>query len=59
MKKPKLFDEAMHIRLPAGTKMRVEKLRGKMRQADFIRMILLEALNRSEEDSKSSDSQIE
>jgi len=46
--KPKLFDEAMHIRLPGGTKARIDALRGKTRQGDFIRQVLLEGLERME-----------
>ena len=47
--KPKLFDEAMHVRLPAGTKARIDALRGDMRQGDFVRLILLKALESAEE----------
>jgi len=46
--KPKIYDEAMHIRLPAGTKARIEAVRGKLRQADFIRQALLDELDRLE-----------
>jgi len=46
--KPKLFDEAMHIRLPGGTKARIDALRGKVRQGDFIRQVLMEGLERME-----------
>lgn len=46
--KPKLFDEAMHVRLPAGTKARIDALRGKTRQGDFVRNVLLESLERLE-----------
>jgi hypothetical protein len=48
--KPKLFDEATHIRLPAGTKARIDALRGSTRQGDFIRKVLLEALDELEAD---------
>jgi hypothetical protein len=51
--KPKIYDEAMHIRLPAGTKQRIEKVRGKLRQADFIRQALLDELERLEAAGKS------
>ena len=46
--KPKLFDEAIHFRARAGTKARLDKLRGSMRQGDFVRMLLEEALERRE-----------
>lgn len=46
--KPKLFDEAMHVRLPGGTKARIDALRGTTRQGDFVRQVLLEALDRLE-----------
>lgn len=46
--KPKIYDEAMHIRLPAGTKQRIEAVRGELRQADFVREILMDELERLE-----------
>jgi len=52
--KPKLFDEAMHIRLPGGTKARIDALRGKTRQGDFIRQVLMEGLDRMEREGQSS-----
>lgn len=52
--KPKLFDEAMHVRLPGGTKARIDALRGNTRQGDFVRQVLLEALERLEAASHSS-----
>jgi hypothetical protein len=55
--KPKIYDEAMHIRLPAGTKQRIEKVRGKLRQADFIRQALLDELERLEGGSNKPDKQ--
>lgn len=48
--KPKIYHEAMHIRLPPGTKQRIEAVRGKLRQADFIRQALLDELDRREAD---------
>lgn len=50
--KPKIFDEAMHVRLPGGTKGRIDALRGDMRQGDFVRQVLLEALKRLEQASE-------
>ncbi|MDJ0276479.1 hypothetical protein QLH51_06690 [Sphingomonas sp. 2R-10] len=46
--KPRLFDEAIHLRAHAGTKARIDRLRGPMRQGDFIRVLLEEALARRE-----------
>jgi len=46
--KPKLFDEAIHVRAPKGTKARIDALRGKVRQGDFVRLLLEEALERRE-----------
>lgn len=48
--KPKIYDEATHVRLPAGTKARIDAVRGKDRQADFIRNALLERLDQLEKD---------
>ena len=52
--KPKLFDEAMHVRLPAGTKARIDALRGDTRQGDYVRLIMLEALERAEKEQGSA-----
>jgi len=46
--KPKIYDEATHVRLPAGTKARIDAVRGKLRQADFIRQALMDELERLE-----------
>ena len=46
--KPKIFDEAIHLRLRGGTKARVDALRGTMRQGDFVRLLIEEALERRE-----------
>ena len=46
--KPKIFDEALHLRLPAGTKARIDALRGDVRQGDFVRSLLEESLDRRE-----------
>jgi hypothetical protein len=46
--KPKIFDEAIHFRAREGTKARIDALRGEMRQGDFIRLLLEEALDRRE-----------
>lgn len=42
--KPKIFDEAIHFRARAGTKERIDALRGDMRQGDFVRLLLEQAL---------------
>jgi len=47
--KPRLFDEAFHFRAKAGTKKRIDALRGEMRQGDFVRLLLEEALERREQ----------
>lgn len=46
--KPKLFDEAIHFRARAGTKARIDALRGETRQGDFVRELIEEALDRRE-----------
>lgn len=46
--KPRIFDEALHLRARLGTKARIDALRGNMRQGDFIRVLLEEALERRE-----------
>jgi hypothetical protein len=48
--KPKIFDEAMHVRLPKDTKARIDALRGAMRQGDYVRILLLDAIRKAEED---------
>lgn len=50
MTKPKLYDEAFHFRARVGTKDRIDALRGKMRQGDFIRLLIEEALDKREVD---------
>ena len=55
--KPKLFDEAMHVRLPKDTKARIDALRGDIRQGDFVRKVLLKAIADLEAaDSRNKDS---
>lgn len=46
--KPKVFDEAIHFRARAGTKARIDALRGDVRQGDFLRELLEDALDRRE-----------
>ena len=46
--KPKLFDEAFHFRARAGTKARIDALRGDIRQGDFVRELIEDALDRRE-----------
>lgn len=46
--KPRIFDEAIHLRARAGTKARIDALRGAMRQGDFIRVLIEDALERRE-----------
>lgn len=48
MTKPRIFDEAFHFRARLGTKDRIDALRGSMRQGDFIRVLLEEALDQRE-----------
>ena len=48
--KPRIFDEAFHFRARQGTKDRIDGLRGSMRQGDFIRLLIEEALDRREAD---------
>lgn len=44
MARPKLFTEDLYLRLPQGTRERIERLRGEERQGDFVRRVLLGAL---------------
>jgi len=46
--KPRIFNEAFHFRARPGTKERIDALRGSMRQGDFIRLLIEEALDRRE-----------
>jgi hypothetical protein len=48
--KPKIFDEAIHVRARSGTKARIDALRANMRQGDFVRMLLEEALELREKE---------
>ncbi|SDD88306.1 hypothetical protein SAMN05444678_1308 [Sphingomonas sp. YR710] len=50
--KPKIFDEALHVRARAGTKARIDALRGPVRQGDFVRVLLEEALEARERDAR-------
>ena len=50
--KPKLYDEAIHFRARAGTKARIDALRGTARQGDFVRDLIEEALDLKEKESK-------
>ena len=52
--KPKIFDEAIHFRARAGTKARIDALRGNVRQGDFVRQLIEEALDRRENDEGST-----
>jgi hypothetical protein len=52
--KPRLFDEAIHFRAKAGTKRRIDALRGETRQGDFVRLLLEEALERREAENAKS-----
>jgi len=52
--KPKLFDEAIHFRARAGTKARIDALRGEARQGDFVRLLIEEALELRERRQRSS-----
>lgn len=50
--KPKLFDEAIHFRARAGTKARIDALRGDIRQGDFVRELIEDALDHREQEEK-------
>lgn len=54
--KPKIFDEALHVRARKGTRARIDRLRGDMRQGDFVRLLLEEALDRREHGEPSQGS---
>ena len=49
--KPKLFDESIHFRARAGTKARIDALRGDTRQGDFVRELIEEAIDRREQEA--------
>jgi len=49
--KPKIFDEALHFRARAGTKARIDALRGDTRQGDFVRELIEDALDRREQEA--------
>lgn len=53
--KPRLFDEAIHFRAVAGTKARIDRLRGDTRQGDYVRELIEESLERRERKAKSKD----
>lgn len=46
--KPKKFESALHLRLPPGLKDRIDALRGKMRQGEFVREVLIDGIERRE-----------
>lgn len=46
--KPKIFSEAIHFRARAGTRARLDAVRGDVRQGDFVRELLEEALRARE-----------
>jgi hypothetical protein len=48
--KPKIFDEAIHFRAVAGTKARLDRLRGETRQGDFVRELIEKALSAEEKE---------
>ena len=50
--KPRIFDEAIHFRARAGTKARIDSLRGDSRQGDFVRELIEESLDRRERKAK-------
>lgn len=50
--KPKIFFEALHVRVPEGTKARLDALRGDTRQGDFVRELLEEAIAKREKKAK-------
>lgn len=52
--KPKIFAEALHVRAKAGTKARIDALRGDIRQGDFVRQLLEEALDHRERETAKS-----
>lgn len=49
--KPRIFDEAIHFRARAGTKARIDALRGDARQGDFVRELIEEGLERREREA--------
>lgn len=50
--KPRIFNEAIHFRARAGTKARIDALRGDTRQGDFVRDLIEEGLDRREREAE-------
>ena len=48
MGKPKMFSETLFVRVPEGTRERIEKVRGDVAQADYLREMLMADLKRAE-----------
>ena len=46
--KPKIFEGALHLRLPPGLKGRIDALRGNKRQGDYVRDLLVRAVEAEE-----------
>lgn len=44
----KEFDEAVYVRLPAGTRERIDAVRGGVRQGDFLRDLIMTQLGQIE-----------
>ena len=53
--KPKLFAEAVDFLARAGTKARIDALRGETRQGDFVRELIEDALDRLEQEGAKPD----
>lgn len=53
--KPKIFEGALHLRLPPGLKERIDVLRGPKRQGDYVRELLIDAVERQEAAKKRRD----
>lgn len=49
--KPKIFESALHLRLPPGLKERIDVLRGPVRQGDFVRDLLVEGVEQREREA--------
>lgn len=49
--KPKIYEGALHLRLPPGLKERIDVLRGPMRQGDYVRDLLVAGVERREREA--------
>jgi hypothetical protein len=56
MPKPRLYSETLFMRVPEGTRARVEAVRGRATQSDWLRNAVVAAIERAERVSTPSRS---